>query len=127
MAEGIAASIGLPNLVFCSAGLDPKPVDADTIQFMAAKGIDISKQTSKAVAQVPNLDHYHVIIALSKNAKKVFPPLPTKTVALDWHTSDPSALTGSANEKQAAFAETYEYIRTHIQDLGEAILGDTID
>jgi phosphate transport system protein len=127
MAEGIATSMALPNLIFSSAGLDPKPLDADTVKFMASKGVDIAAHTSKSVDQVPNLDHYHVIIALSEKARKVFPPPPTKTVALDWQTMDPSALEGSPAEKQAAFEDTYEYIHTHIQDLGEAILGDKID
>lgn len=127
MAEGIARAISLPKLVFSSAGLRPEPIDRETIQFMASKGIDLSKQSHKSVEQIPNLDHYHVIIALSDEARKVFPPAPTKTVSLDWQTTDPSTAPGSAEQKRAAYEQTFQYLSTHIHDLAEAILGDKID
>src|SRR5262245_41993732 len=82
MAEGIANSLEQPRLVFASAGIDPRPVDPATLKYMKEKGIDISRQHSKSVEQIPNLDHYQVIIALAKEAEKVFPPPPTKTVSL---------------------------------------------
>src|SRR5688500_9258876 len=41
MAEGIANSLGQPNLVFASAGIDPQPIDPATVRYMKEKGIDI--------------------------------------------------------------------------------------
>jgi phosphate transport system protein len=127
MAEGIANNLGQPRLLFTSAGIDPKPVDPATVKFMAEKGIDISRQTSKSVQQVPNLDHYQVIVALAKEAQKVFPPPPTKTVTLEWTVEDPSKVSGSQEQVRAAYEKTYQYICEHINDLAEAILGDKID
>ena len=66
MAEGIANSLGRPEFLFSSAGIEPKPIDGRTISFLAEKRIDISRQVPKSVAQIPNLDHYHVIVALAK-------------------------------------------------------------
>lgn len=127
MAEGIANALGQPRLVFASAGLDPKPVDPATVKFMKEKGIDVSRQTSKAIEQIPNFDHYQVIIALAKEAQKVFPPPPTKTVSLEWAVQDPSKVSGSPEQVKAAYEATYQYICEHINDLAEAILGDKID
>ena len=124
MAEGIANALARPEFVFSSAGLDPKPIDGRTISFLAEKKIDISRQTSKSLNQVPNLDHYQVIVALAKEAQKVFPPPPTKTVALDWNVPDPSMVQGSPEQIRAAYEQTFQYINTHIRDLVEAILGE---
>src|SRR5688572_1506873 len=60
MAEAIANSLNQPNVLFTSAGLEPKPVDAGTVKYLKEKGIDVSRQTSKSVQQVPNLEHYQV-------------------------------------------------------------------
>jgi arsenate reductase len=127
MAEGIANHLDQPRLVFASGGIDPRPVDPGTIKFMKDRGIDISRQTSKSVEQVPNLDHYQVVVALAKEAEKVFPAPPTKTVTLEWTVQDPSKVTGSPEQVRAAYEATYQFICEHINDLSEAILGDKID
>jgi phosphate transport system protein len=124
MAEGIANSLNQPKFLFSSAGLDPQPVDAATVAFMKEKGIDISRQTSKGVHQIPNLDHYQVIVALTPEAKKMFPTPPTKTVCLDWSVIDPSRVKGTAAEDRAAFDQTFRTIQAHLHDLVEAILGN---
>jgi len=124
MAEGIANSLGRPQFIVSSAGLDPRPVDPTTLSFLKEKGIDITRQSSKAVAQVPNLEHYHIIIALAQDAQKVFPRPPHKTVCLDWSVPDPSMVKGTAAEIRAAYERAYQEIRAHIHDLVEAIVGD---
>jgi phosphate transport system protein len=124
MAEGIANSLGQARLLFASAGIDPKPIDPALVKFLKDKGIDISSQHSKAPTQVPNLDHYQVIIALSPEAKKVFPSPPTKTVTFEWNVGDPSKARGTTPEVRAVYEETYRYLFEHIQDLADAILGN---
>jgi phosphate transport system protein len=123
MAEGIANSLDASGFVFSSAGLEARAVDWRTVEFLKEKGIDISRQSSKSVNQVPNLDHYHVIIALAKNAQKVFPPPPTKTVGLDWNVEDPSRLPGSLADVRSAYEETFQYINTHVRELVHALVG----
>jgi len=124
MAEAIANSLGKPEFIFSSAGIDPHPIDPATVTFLAEKGLDISRQQSKSVGQIPNLDHYQVIVALAQEAQKVFPPPPTKTVGLDWNVRDPFFVEGKPEEIRAAYEETFQYINTHIRDLVEAILGE---
>ena len=110
--------------VFSSAGLTREPIDPRTVLFLRDKGLDISRQVSKAVDQIPHLDHYQIIVALAKEAQQVFPPPPTKAVCLDWSVPDPSALKGLPEEVQAAYEQTYQFFKAHIRDLVEAILGD---
>lgn len=121
MAEGIGNSFGLPKLLFRSAGLEPKEVEEPTIRFMGSKNIDISRQASLSIEHVPNLDHYHIIIALSKRARKLFPKLPGKMICLDWHIEAPP------DQSEDAHEEIYQFFQTNIQDLGDAILGHQID
>jgi phosphate transport system protein len=127
MAEGIGNALGHPKFMFASAGLDPWRVDQATVTFLKDKGIDIARATSRAVDQIPHLDHYQVIVALSEDARKVFPPPPTKAVCLDWSMKDPSKIYGNADEVRAAYEETYQFLQAHIQDLVEAVLGDRVD
>jgi phosphate transport system protein len=121
MAEAIGNSLDHQNFVFASAGLSARPIDWRAVEFLGEKGIDIAHQASKSVEHVPNLDHYHVIIALAKEAKKIFPPPPTKTVALDWNVEDPSKRPGSLSEVRDAYEQTFQYINTHVRELVNAL------
>lgn len=124
MAEAIGNSLGEPRFVFSSAGLDRQPIDPTTVLFLRDKGLDISRHVSKAVDQVPHLDHYQIIVALAKQAHSVFPPPPTKAVCLDWSIRDPSAVTGSTEEVRAGYEEAFHFLLEHITDLVRAILVD---
>jgi phosphate transport system protein len=125
MAEGIANALKADGFVFSSAGLEARALDWRTVEFLKEKGIDISRHAPKSVSQIPNLDHYHVIIALAKNAKKVFPPPPTKTVGLDWTVEDPSARPGSLADVRDAYEQTFQYINTHVKELVQALVEDS--
>jgi phosphate transport system protein len=127
MAEGIGHSLLQTQFIFSSAGIDPRPVDVMTVKFLQEKGIDISRQTAKALDQVPNLEHYQIIIGLAKEAQKAIPPPPRKTVYLDWSVTDPSTFHGSPDETHAAYEATYQEIHAHLHDLVEALLGDKIN
>lgn len=124
MAEAIALSLNQPKFVFTSAGLEPQPIDPLTLGFMQEKGLDVTHLAPKAINQVPNLDHYHVIVALAPEADKAFPQKPRKLAFLDWSVPDPSQVQGTQAEIDAAYERTYQFIHEHIQDLVGAILGE---
>lgn len=119
MAEAIGNGLRLPRFVFSSAGIDPRPVDKQTLDFMAAKGYDLTRIVPKTVAQVPNLASYQVIISLARSADRAFPQRPRKVVFLDWNVEDPSAASGG--QTQAAYEKTFQFIRDHVQDLVGAV------
>jgi phosphate transport system protein len=124
MAEAVGNSLGQPKFIFASAGLEPWRMDPATVTFLRDKGLDVSRAVPRGVDQVPNLDHYQVVVALADQARKVFPPPPTKVVCLDWSTPDPSTVHGTTDEVRAAYEATFQFLRSHLQDLVEAILGD---
>ena len=124
MAEGIANSLNQRGLIFSSAGLEARTLDWRVVEFMKEKGFDIARQSSKSVNQIPNIEHYQVIIALAKSAQKIFPPAPTKTVGLDWNVEDPSSRPGSLADVREAYEETFQYINTHVRELVQALVGD---
>ncbi len=122
MAESIASALNQPRFIFNSAGLDPQPIDRFTIDFMKEKGFDISRVAPRALHQIPNLDHYQVIVALTPNAHKMFPQRPRKTIFLDWPIDDPSSYKNSIELSRKAFEETFQFIKIQVEDLVKAII-----
>ncbi len=115
MAEGIASGMNLENFVFSSAGLKPEAINLTTAKAMAAKNCSISTAIAKSVDQIPNFEHYHVIVALVPGAKKVFPSGPTKTIGVEWSTTD--------LDKEESFEKAFSFLTQQITDLTQAILG----
>jgi len=124
LAEGIGRSLGLPQLQFMSAGLEPQPADPAVLRLLAAKGLQLAQAEPRNVNDVPELARVQVIVALDRASRRVFPPPPTKTVALDWAVQDPSAVKGSAAEIEAAYEQTFQNIRMQVTDLAKALLGE---
>lgn len=124
MAAAIGNALEEPKFVFASAGLTQNPPDPRTVSFLSEKGIDTSGLTPKRLDEIPDLDHYHVVIGLAKDVQKALPPPPRKTVYLDWSLRNPSQTQGSEEQIREAYEETYREIRLHIQELVEAITGD---
>ena len=56
----------------------------------------------------------------------VFPPPPIKTVCLDWSVRDPSKVKGTPEQVRAEYERTFSFLRAHITDLVQAILGDEV-
>jgi phosphate transport system protein len=120
MAEGIGNGLGEPRFVFSSAGISPTAIDPRFVAWMAKKGIDISRQVSKTREQVPNVEYYQVMVALSEEAQQAFPPPPTKTICLNWAVP----ASGGSKETEEAFDSAYQFLDGHIRDLVAAIRGD---
>jgi phosphate transport system protein len=127
MAEAIAQSLGQPKFIFSSAGVDPQAIDPRTLAFMRDKGLDTSRVAPKAVYQVPNLDHYQVIVGVAHEAQQAFPRSPRKLVYVDWSIDDPSRVQGSPEEVRAAYEATFQFLSSHVRDLVGAVLGIRIE
>lgn len=121
IAEAVATALSEPGFVFSSAGLEPQPVLPRTIEFMAARGLDVSRAVPKALNQVANLEQNDVIVLLAPEASRAFPRRPRNTVLLDWSVEDPSQAKGSDAEVRQAFERTAEFIEGQIRDLISAI------
>ena len=128
MAEAIGNSLGQPKFVFSSAGLERRPIDPTTLSFLRDKGLDIARHTLEGdrpdpapgplpdhrgpgrggPAGVPAAAHQGGVPGLERAA------IPRRS-------------SGTPAEIRAAYEETYEFLHAHIQDLVEAVLGDTVD
>jgi phosphate transport system protein len=122
MAEAIGNSMGLPRFVFSSAGAAPRPVDARAVKFMAQKGMDLSRQTSKSLEQVPQWEQYQVVIALGAQPQEALPIRGKKTICLTWAVPDPAQAQGPADTAAAAFEAAFQSLQSQIRELVGAIL-----
>jgi phosphate transport system protein len=123
IAEAMALSLKQSRFIFNSAGLDPEPMDRTAVDFMKTKGFDLTHAVPKSVHQIPNLEHYHAIVALSPEVRKMFPKEPRKAIFLDWSIDNPCCKQGGAAEKGKAFEQLFQFLQTQIQDLVQAIIG----
>jgi phosphate transport system protein len=122
IAEALAVSLNQPRFIFTSAGIDPEPIDRPTMEFLRSKGFDVSHEASKSIQQIPNIEHYQVIVALSEGAGKYFRQSPRKAIFLDWIIDDPSREKDSEIRKKA-YEESYRFIESQVCDLVKAVAG----
>ena len=115
IAEAVGNALDQPRLVFTSAGIAAKSITSETAGFLKSKGHDISNNISKSVDNIPNLDHYQVIVALSDLGTNAFPAPPTKTISIVWELG----------QAAASMEETYTFLNQNIEDLVQAILGQS--
>jgi arsenate reductase len=127
IAHAIASALNQPHFIFTSAGLEPTALDPKTVSFLKEKGFDISRVAPRGLFQVPNLDHYQVIVGLAPEVQRALPRLPRRVIFLDWARQDPSQVQGTPEEIRAAFEETYNFFDGHVRALVEAILGTKVN
>ena len=127
MAEAVGRSLNQPRFIFSSAGLDPRAIDAPTLAFLEKKGLDTSRLAPKAIYQVPDLDHYQVIVGVAKEAQQAFPRTPRKMVYIDWSMDDPSRVRGSQDEVRAAYEAAFRFLSSNVRDLVGAVLRASIE
>jgi len=123
IAEAIGNSLNNPKFIFASAGLEPRPIDAATADFLKEKGFNPLRMAPKAVMQIPHLDLYQVIVMLAGEAHTVFPRPPRKVVMLDWRLDDPSTVQGPAEKIREAYEKTYAALHTRVKELVDAVIG----
>lgn len=128
MAEGIARSLKLPKFIFNSVGFKGvKPVDQRLVQFMMKKGIDISRQVSKTVDQIPQIEYFEIMIALAPNIQDILPPTATRTIKLFWPVTNYSRKALTDDMITANFEKAFRYFTNQIHDLIHVISGENND
>lgn len=120
MAEAVGTSLKLPRFNFSSAGLAPQPIDPATREFLAGKGMDLTKYTCKSLEEVSQWGKSNVIIVLDETVREQLPPHPAKTIVLTW--TAPNPLQASAGQKQQVFAAALQFLESNIRDLTDAIV-----
>jgi phosphate transport system protein len=122
MAEAISATLAHPRLLFSSAGLDPRPIDPRLSPFLHEKGLEIVRHRAKSIDQIPNLEHYYVVVSFDENAYYALRFRRTPTVCIDWPVDDPSLLPGTLEETRGAYEAAFSAISEQLRDLVEAVV-----
>lgn len=124
MAEAIARQIAPVNFLFSSSGTTPAAaVDPRTVTFMAAKGVDISRQRPKTLADVGRIEDFNVVVTLSSEAEEACPDVPYGAMELNWDIADPSKTTGTPEEIEVAYQAVYQELHTTLEELVDSLLG----
>lgn len=112
MAEGLLRHEAGDAFEVFSAGTKPTVVRPEAIAVMNEISIDISGHRSKSVDEFSGaqLDY---VITVCDNAKESCPVFPG-TTRLHWPFEDPAAVSGSEEERKAAFRKVRNQIHGRI-------------
>jgi arsenate reductase len=89
MAEGFARHLGVGKIEVTSSGLEASQVRPEAIATMKDVGVDISRQTSKALSEFQPED-FDVVISLCGCGVNLPPEWVTREVFEDWQLDDPA-------------------------------------
>ncbi len=111
MAEGFAKTLGAGKIVVTSSGLEASQVRPEAIATMQDVGIDITGQTSNALAEFQPED-FDVVISLCGCGVNLPPEWVGRSVFEDWQLDDP-----------AEQPEIFPRVRDEVRDRVEKLLG----
>ena len=98
-----------------SAGIEAHGLNSNAVKVMAEALIDISKQKSKTISDLPDIK-FDYIITVCDNAKEKCPFIPGKAVRLHKSFPDPSSFKGSGQELLKSFADLRDSIEDYCFD-----------
>ncbi len=119
MAEGWANYLKGDVIEAYSAGTEPKSVDPRAIRVMAEAGVDISRQQSKSVFDLGEIE-FDYVITLCDDAAGSCPFFPAKTGVIHHPFDDPPKLAQRASSEEEAMA-TYRRVRDEIREYVETL------
>ena len=123
MAHAIGERLGKPGVVFASAGLNPRRLDAATIEFMRGKGMDLSRSPARGIFDVPDFEKFQVLVALSDRVKQALSQEVRGRVFLEWQHSPPITA-GAPEAVTRAHDEAYARLETDVTDLLAIVDGE---
>lgn len=113
MAEGFAKHLGVGLIEVISSGLEASEVRPEAIATMEDAGVDISRQTSKALSEFKP-ENFDVVISLCGCGVNLPPQWLTREVFEDWQLDDPA-------EQPEIFPRVRDEIRDRVIRLIESL------
>jgi two-component system phosphate regulon sensor histidine kinase PhoR len=116
MAEGFARQLAASDYEIFSAGTAPKSVHPLAVRVMREVGVDISKQRSKGLEDIPlqRIDH---VITLCGDADSACPAMPVTVTRVHWPLRDPTAVQGDEEHLLQVFRQVRDDIRARLEKL----------
>jgi arsenate reductase len=123
MAEGLLRDLAGSDFEAFSAGTEKTRVQPLAIEAMREIGIDISSHTSKTLDAFEG-QTFDYVITVCDRANESCPIFPGATQRIHWSFDDPTAATGSDDERLREFrrvrGEIQERLRTFVTNVREA-------
>lgn len=116
MAEGFLRALAGDRFVVASAGTRATQVHPLAIAAMRELGVDISSQRSKSVDELG--EGWDVVVTV---CDAHCPVPPRSAMKLSWRFPDPSAATGTDEERLAVFRKVRDGIRSRVGVLARRI------
>jgi arsenate reductase (thioredoxin) len=123
MAEGWTNHLQKGKFNAYSAGISPKGVDPRAVKVMSETGVDISKQKSKDIDSLGNIE-FDFVITLCDNANEACPFFPAKTRLMHRGFDDPPRLSeGEKDEGKVLnhYRRVRDEIKTFVANLEEEL------
>jgi arsenate reductase len=114
MAEGLLRHLGGGRYEVFSAGTKPVGVNPLAMEVMREMGIDISAQRSKSVAEFAG-QTFAAVITVCDSAAEQCPVFPGAPQRVHWSLPDPAAVSGTHEEKLAAFRQVRDELEGQIR------------
>ena len=118
MAEGLLRARGGKRYEVFSAGTHPRTVHPLAIKAMVEIGIDISEQTghrAKGVNAFDDVPPMDLVVTVCDEAAEECPYFPRARRQEHWGFPDPSAATGSEEERMEVFRRVRDAIAARIE------------
>ena len=115
IAEGLANHLGDGRVEAWSAGTMPVGVNSHAIAVMGERGIDISRQYSKSIDEVPG--PFDLVITLCDHAARACPASVREFPMEHWSTPDPTFEPGGAEAVRQAFRDVRDRLEGKIRAL----------
>jgi arsenate reductase (thioredoxin) len=109
MAEGLLRALASDRFEVASAGTEATRVHPLAIRAMDELGIDLRDHTSKTLDRFV-AEPWDYVITVCDDANERCPVFPGRTTRLHWGFDDPSAATGTEEERLAAFRRVRDAI-----------------
>lgn len=114
MAEGWAKALKSDTIEAYSAGIEKHGINPLAVQAMAEAGVDISRQASKTMADLPEKS-FDYVITLCGHANETCPMFYGKTQRVHAGFDDPPELAKNARTEEEAMVH-YRRVRDEIRD-----------
>ncbi len=115
MAEGLLRHIAGKTLNVDSAGAQPSVVNPLAIRAMAAKGLDIGHHRSKSLTEFFD-QRFDYVLTVCDLAAETCPTFPGRAERVHWGFPDPAAVTGTEEERLAAFEQVRDDLETTLKE-----------
>lgn len=120
MGEGLFRHYLGDRFEIASAGTKPSFVRTEAVAVMAELHIDISGHRSKPVDEFLTRE-FRYVFTVCDNARESCPLFPGKAERIHWSFEDPAAVTGSEEERLAAFRRIRDQIRERVIEFAVSV------